>query len=100
MAVSARGRRPGGAGSTVRASTADEAPSRVPHTGEPVPDQASQWTGKPRPYEILAAGYFAVTGLLVLARGATLSAWWPILLLHAGLVVVLLAILPRIPGGG
>jgi membrane-associated phospholipid phosphatase len=56
--------------------------------------------GRPRPHEILAAGYFALTGLFALAYGSPLSAWWPVLLLHAGLVFLLLGLIPRLPERG
>ena len=53
-----------------------------------------------RPHEILSAGYFALTGLFVVAYGRPLAAWWPILLLHAGLVAALLRLLPLVPDRG
>lgn len=55
---------------------------------------------RPRPHEIVAAGYFALTGVFVAAWGAPLSAWWPTLLLHAGAVALALGILPRLPERG
>jgi membrane-associated phospholipid phosphatase len=61
------------------------------------PSSRSESERRPRPYELLAAGYFALTGLLVLAFGSPLSAWWGILVAHAALVVWLLAVVPRVP---
>jgi membrane-associated phospholipid phosphatase len=53
-----------------------------------------------RPHEILAAGYFALTGLFVVAFGRPLGQWWPTLLLHVALVAGLLQLLPRLPDRG
>lgn len=54
---------------------------------------------RPRPHEILGAGYFALTGLFALAFGSP-AEWWPTLLLHTALVVALLHGLPRLPDRG
>ena len=48
----------------------------------------------------MAAGYFAVTGLFAAVLGSPRSAWWPVLLLHTGLVVLLLWGAPRLPERG
>jgi membrane-associated phospholipid phosphatase len=53
-----------------------------------------------RPHEILAAGYFALTGLFVLAFGRPLAEWWPTLLLHAALVLAFLRLLPLVSDRG
>src|SRR5688572_25368696 len=55
---------------------------------------------RPRPHEILAAGYFTITGLFTAAYGAPLAAWWPTLLLHAAVVAFVLGVLPRLPDHG
>ncbi|MFN2431629.1 MAG: phosphatase PAP2 family protein, partial [Gemmatimonadota bacterium] len=55
---------------------------------------------RPRPHEILAAGYFALTGLFVVAYGSPMSVWWDALLLRAALIALCLAGLPRLPDRG
>jgi membrane-associated phospholipid phosphatase len=60
---------------------------------------ATAW-GRARPHEMLAAGYFALTGLFVVAFGRPLGQWWPTLLLHVALVAGLLQLLPRLPDRG
>ena len=57
-------------------------------------------SARPRPHEILTAGYFALTGLFVLAFGSPLSEWWPTLVLHAAVVLIVLQLLPRLPERG
>ena len=54
----------------------------------------------PRPHEIVAAAYLALTGLFVAALGEPLRAWAPLLLAHAGAIAVLLGVLPRLPERG
>ena len=52
------------------------------------------------PQERLSAGYFGVTGVLVALFGRPFSAWWPVLLLHVGLVALLVLVFPRLPKWG
>lgn len=55
---------------------------------------------RPRPHELLTAGYFALTGIFVAAFGSPLARWWPTLVLHVALVAGILLVLPRIPERG
>jgi membrane-associated phospholipid phosphatase len=64
------------------------------------PDAAVPVRVRARPHEILTAGYFALTGLFVLAFGRPLADWWPTLLAHLAVVGGLLLVLPRIPDRG
>ncbi|MBA2565639.1 MAG: inositol phosphorylceramide synthase [Gemmatimonadetes bacterium] len=57
-------------------------------------------SSRPRPHEILWAGYFALTGLFVLAFGSPTSDWLPVLGAHAACVALLLIGLPRLPERG
>jgi membrane-associated phospholipid phosphatase len=52
------------------------------------------------PPELLSAGYFALTALLVPLSGASLHLWWPTIALHLAIVVLALGLLPRLPDTG
>lgn len=57
-----------------------------------------------RPPERLTAAYFALTGSFVVLAGAPLTRWWPILLVHATVILALLLLVPLlgtrgVPGG-
>jgi membrane-associated phospholipid phosphatase len=62
--------------------------------------RAAGAAARARPPEVLAAGYFTLTGLFVLAYGRPIGDWWPTLLLHASLIALLLLLLPRLPDRG
>lgn len=49
-----------------------------------------------RPHERVTAAYFTLTAAFVLITGASLAEWWPILLLHAAAIALLLLVLPRL----
>ncbi len=51
-------------------------------------------SARPRPHEILTAGYLLVTGFLVAALGTPPAAWWPTLVAHGLGAVIVLGLLP------
>jgi membrane-associated phospholipid phosphatase len=65
-----------------------------------IPRRVTPSARRPFPHEIVAAGYFILTGLFVVAYGSPLSAWWPILLVHIAVVLVLLKLLPALGSTG
>ncbi|MGH7719718.1 MAG: phosphatase PAP2 family protein [Gemmatimonadaceae bacterium] len=52
------------------------------------------------PQELLLAGYFTLTALLIPLAGASLARWWSTLAAHAAIAATLLLVLPIFPDTG
>lgn len=59
-------------------------------------DTAARMDSRPRPHEVLTAGYLAATGVLGAALGS-LAEWWPTLVAHAVAIFIILVVFPRLP---
>lgn len=55
---------------------------------------------RPRPHELLTAGYLVVTGFLVATLGTPPTTWWPVLAAHGLGVVAAVALLPLLDTRG
>ena len=84
-----------GAGTTAVGGSRTHPSDRQVDVGDPTLSYA-----RARPHEVLAAGYFALTGLFVLAFGRPLSDWRVTLVAHVVIVAVLLLLIPRLPERG
>ena len=59
-------------------------------------DTAVRMDSRPRPHEVLTAGYLAATGVLGATLGS-LAEWWPTLVAHAMAIFIILVVFPRLP---